>query len=106
MQQDERQGCLALVTVLSYEMHRAFVPTLSCVQDEASCIQVLHITFPLNIPALYMCILAPCNTRMAVTLQAALSCKRLDHPSIDEFYAALPGCKAWFFLGKGGVHVS
>ena len=39
------------------------------------------------------------------TRQRVLPCINLNHPNIAEFKQALPDCKAWFFLGKGGAMV-
>jgi len=65
----------ALITAFSYEQHIGLVPFLPTVIQEAE-----HIS-------------------------AVLPCIQLENPSFDTFKGCLPACKAWFFLGKGGVVV-
>ena len=42
---------------------------------------------------------------LLIAAQAVLPCINLNHPNVVEFKQALPDCKAWFFLGKGGAMV-
>ena len=87
---------MALVTAFSYERHTGLVPFLSTVSEEAE-----HIL----VRSCYDAHSAPHHLKSPIDVQAVLPCIHLDHPNVAEFKEALPDCKAWLFVGKGGAMV-